>query len=104
MKAKVMDSGELIAAIHVAERRGYKRRIKADVIDKLDDDGLHVIVWSLITGPDSNMKVRAQILMKFKGDDEPHPGWLDIDVDKFNKYRYMSNDKEDVGKDVGGES
>lgn len=87
MPVKVLDTSELITAINIAERRGYNRRIRAGIIDKLDDDGIHVVYFSSLTGPDSYLKVRARIGMKFKDDDKPHDGWLDIDLAAFNSYQ-----------------
>jgi hypothetical protein len=71
---KIANTVTLLAIVSKDDRAWLKPR--------LDPDGTHVVVGSMLH---NDGEIRAQWLLKFTGEDEPHYAQLGIGIADFNR-------------------
>lgn len=75
----VINAGDLVTLSEEA-RRKYNRALSKHVLDRLDEEGINLVAFTL-AGDDY---MRAHVLIKLKDREEPVPAWLDMSYDHFN--------------------
>jgi hypothetical protein len=87
--SRVATTKRLRSLLHDSERRGYNRHIPSDEMPLLAPEGRHliipIIVHRFIGDTPSPAHIRARVLMKFLGSEEPHERLLDLNIDLLRK-------------------
>lgn len=86
---RVTNTAGLRLVAEAGRELGYNRQIPAEVIDQLDEDGLHLIVPLMIHSHAGGEKVephlRCRAFVKGPESDAPITGIIDIPVIAFSK-------------------
>ena len=82
---KVINTPDLRFCNAHSVKAKQNRLLRDDFLETLDDDGLHVIGFSMwhVNHRGTN-GIRAQLFCKVAGRDEPVECWLDFMPDEFN--------------------
>lgn len=84
-KTRIFSTPDLIKANAVASRHG--NRVLADeTLDRLDDEGLHVVGFEMIHEKGQFTDIRCLLLMKFEDDEHPHEGVIDLPIDEIDDF------------------
>jgi hypothetical protein len=79
-----MNTSTLIKLAKEGNQKDLNRRLSVDHLsDNLDPDGIHIVASSMVES--DGAIIRAQVLMKMQGQEEPAEGWLDMTIERFNK-------------------
>lgn len=90
--AKVADTETIIRLAELADTQGFNRRLDTEKLRRdLDPVGVHVCYLNVSA---NDFTIRTEWYLKFRNDDHPHEGTLDIPIGHFNKLA------EYVGREV----
>lgn len=81
MSTTVINALDLEELNRQAVKAQANRTLSEAVIDRLDPDGINLVTTTI--GSDDS--VRALLLIKLTGREQPVEGWLDMSYENFNK-------------------
>ena len=76
----IVISGIDLIMLNQEARRKYNRALSNAVIERLDDDGINLVAFTLA----NDDYMRVHLLVKLEGVAQPLPAWLDMSYDRFN--------------------
>jgi hypothetical protein len=81
--AKVFTTRDIKALNSIAISEEKNRALNDEAIASLDPEGAHVVFFSMFH---TDSEYRLGICLKFAHFDTPVEGWLDVDVEDYEKY------------------
>jgi hypothetical protein len=81
--SKIMGADTVVALNRAAVSRKYNRTLSSQMIERLDDSGVNIIVTHLLHGDGDY--VRTLTMFKLADRDEAVEAWFDIGLEDFNK-------------------
>lgn len=85
VRAKVMDTYKLIKLAENGRRAKFNRQFDVNALSELlDPNGIHVVAWTMVH---NDSEIRAQIMMKFKDNDEPQTAFFDMSFKDYNSLK-----------------
>ena len=77
---KIVNTPDLLWLNAEAVKAKRNRSFTDNIGDLLDPDGIHVVSWSMVH---NDREIRAMFMLKFKNEENPVRGWLDMSFEDF---------------------
>lgn len=89
--AKIADTHTILRLAKLADTQGFNRRLDTEYMTKhLDPIGVHVCYLNAMV---SDFTVRTEWMFKFRNEEQPHKGTLDMPLGVFNRLaEYVAED------------
>jgi hypothetical protein len=80
MATAVIHTDDLITLNREAVRRGFNRTLSSHMINRLDDDGINIVTFTL---PQDDL-VRVLLMLKLADREGPVQFWFDMTYERYN--------------------